>query len=67
MSQGFYIAIAITIIAILLAIFVFSFIAYRKTPLPEGCEELKPSAEKCEGCQQQNCPFYAALSGRGEE
>lgn len=61
MSSAGYLAIAISIIAALLAVFVFSFIAYRRTPVPQGCEDVIANSEKCEACQQTGCPYYAAI------
>ncbi len=49
---------AISILVVLLIIFVVSFVLYRKTPVPKGCEEFeKPSEEKCHGCSQTGCHF----------
>ncbi len=58
MDRVWYIVIAIAIIVVLLVVFFWSFLAYRKTPLPKGCEELKPSDAKCGGCPETACPFY---------
>ncbi len=49
---------AIGIMVLLLVIFIVSFILYKKTPVPKGCEELaKPSEEKCHGCKETGCHF----------
>ena len=60
MSQGAYLAIAISIIVILLAVFIVSFILYVKTPAPKGCEDMKISEEHCAGCTHSECSFYKA-------
>ena len=50
MSETGYLILAISILAMLLVVFIVSFIAYRRTPVPKGCEELKMSEEKCSSC-----------------
>jgi hypothetical protein len=49
MSQLGYLLIAVGVILVLLAIFFVTFVLYRKTPVPKGCEKL-PSAESCSKC-----------------
>lgn len=58
MSQGAYLAIAISIIVVLLATFIISFVLYRRTPVPKGCEDIKMSEEKCSSCGHSECSFY---------
>ncbi len=53
-----YIFIAIGIIIVLLAVFFASFIAYKRTPAPKGCEDLKPDPEMCSQCQKTSCAFF---------
>lgn len=49
---------AVGILLLLLAIFVITFVLYKKTPVPKGCEEFeKPSERKCHGCNQKECHF----------
>lgn len=49
---------AILIMCFFLAVFIISFVLYKKTPVPKGCENLeKPNEEKCRGCQQTECHF----------
>ena len=68
MSQGGYIAIAISVIIALLIIFIVSFILYRRTPVPKGCEELKISEEKCSACSYHNeCSLYEIKEDKKEE
>ena len=55
MSGGLRIFLAILIIAVLVVIFVVSFILYRKTPVPKGCEDLGPNEEKCASCKEEHC------------
>lgn len=58
MSQTGYLIIAISILVALLLIFFISFVLYRRTPLPKGCEHLKMSDEKCASCDNANCMFH---------
>ena len=58
MSQGGYLAIGITVLVVLLIVFIVSFVAYIRTPVPKGCEDVKVSEEKCAGCGHSECQFY---------
>ena len=58
MSQTGYLIIAISIIALLLVTFFVSFIIYRRTPVPKGCENLVMDEEKCGSCQNEKCMFH---------
>jgi len=59
MSQTGALILAIAIIVLLLVIFVVSFILYRRTPAPKGCEHLHADTEECKGCHQVGCQFYS--------
>ena len=63
MSQTVYLILGISIIVSLLIIFIVSFILYRKTPVPKGCENIKISDENCASCSHSECKFYR---GEGE-
>lgn len=56
-SKG-YLIIAIIVIVTLLAIFTISFVVYKKTPTPKGCEDLKVSDEKCQACSNTTCHYH---------
>jgi hypothetical protein len=43
--------IAVLIVLVLLAVFFVTFVLYRRTPAPKGCEDLHPSEELCKGCR----------------
>ena len=58
MSQAGYLALGIIIIIALLAIFIISFILYRRTPAPKGCEDIKINEENCSSCGHSECQFY---------
>lgn len=62
MSSVGYLILAIAILVILLVTFIISFVAYRRTPLPKGCEHLKMDDQKCASCGHSECSFY-----KGEE
>jgi flagellar basal body-associated protein FliL len=59
MSQAGYIALAIAIIIVLAAIAIITFVLYRKTPAPKGCENLEPEEGLCCACLKYGCPYYA--------
>ena len=58
MSQTGYLILAISILVVLLAIFVVSFILYKRTPVPKECEQIKISKENCAACSNHGCEFY---------
>ena len=61
MSQTGYLIIAIIVIAVLAATFIISFVINRKTPVPEGCENLKITEEGCANCQIEECAVKVKL------
>ena len=58
MSSGGYLALAICILVALLAVFIISFVLYKRTPVPKGCEDIKISEEKCASCNNKNCAVF---------
>lgn len=58
MSQVGYLVLAISILVALLAIFIVSFILYKGTPVPKGCENIKISDENCSSCGHTECSRY---------
>ena len=62
MNQTGYIILAVSIIVALLIIFIVSFVLYKKTPVPKGCEDIKMSEEKCSSCGHSECSFYKGES-----
>lgn len=62
LSQGGYLAIGISLIALFVIIFVVSFVLYKKTPVPKGCEDLLANKAKCEGCSKADCPYAKSIT-----
>ena len=58
MSQLGYLILAIAILVSLLTIFIVSFILYKKTPVPKGCENIKIGEENCSSCGHTECKHY---------
>ena len=63
MSETGYLILAISIILALLIVFVVSFILYKRTPVPKGCENILINEENCAACQNKEC----ALRKEGEK
>ena len=61
MNQTGYLIIAIVIIAALVALFIVTFDINRKTPVPEGCENIKITEEGCANCQIEECAVKVKL------
>lgn len=57
MPDWLRIILAVLVIAVLIAVFIISYLLYKKTPAPKGCEDIHPSEEKCHGCNQTECHF----------
>ena len=58
MTTTGYLILAIAIIVALLIIFVVSFVLYKRTPAPKGCEKLKIGPKNCEECDVEGCMIY---------
>ena len=58
MTQTGYLILAISILVVLLAIFIISFVLYERTPVPKGCEDIKISEEKCASCNNKECSIF---------
>ena len=57
-----YLIISIFIVVALVAIFFITFIVNRKTPVPEGCEDIKISSENCLACNVEGCSIKDKFS-----
>ena len=55
MSKEVALILSISILVALLIIFVVSFLLYKKTPVPKGCENLQISEENCAACNNKEC------------
>ena len=58
MTQTGYLILAISILVSLLAVFIVSFILYKRTPVPKGCENIRISEENCSSCGHKECSHY---------
>ena len=58
MPQIGYLIIAISVLVALLVIFIISFILYRRTPVPAGCENVKINDSNCASCGHKECRLY---------
>ena len=55
MSKEVALILSISVLVALLIIFVVSFVVYKKTPVPKGCENLEISEENCASCKNTTC------------
>lgn len=46
---------AILVIVLVIAIFIVSYVLNKKTPIPEGCEDLVIDDENCMKCNNVDC------------
>ena len=65
--MNWYLFGAIALIIGLVALFFVLFVVYKRMPAPAGCENIKPSNEKCGGCSVEDCPFYARFSAKEDK
>jgi len=56
MEKWVYILISVVILTFFLVVFFWSFVAYKKTPLPKGCEDLDKEMKSCATCGEVLCP-----------
>ena len=55
---------AIGIVVVLIGIYVLGLTLNKNTPVPEGCENLKP---ECDSCRIQTCIVRNQKKNKGEE
>ena len=55
MSKEVALILSISALVLLLIVFVVSFVLYKKTPVPKGCEGLEISEENCVACKNTEC------------
>lgn len=58
MPKWGYLIIAICIILAIILIFFISFIHNRRTPVPEGCENIKIEEATCLACSNVECDIH---------
>ena len=61
MGQTGYLIISIVIVLLLALTFIVTFVINRKTPVPEGCENIKITEEGCANCQIEECAVKVKL------
>ena len=64
MSDALKIIIAVILVVFLVGLFIFSYLLNKKTPKPEGCENV---GEACEGCQILMCSHNKEHQNNKEE
>lgn len=57
MNEILAIILSVLLLAGLLAIFFVTFVLYKKTPAPKGCENLGIDKSKCAGCDEKTCRY----------
>lgn len=57
------IILAVFLIIGLFVLVLVSYVLNRKTPLPEGCEEIKISTQKCAACKNEACEMKQRIKG----
>ena len=55
MNNTLRVILAIVIIVVCVGLFIGTYILNKRTPKPEGCEEI---GSECEGCQMTSCSHY---------
>lgn len=64
MSEEVRVIIAVGVVVICVGLFIGSYILNRRTPKPEGCENL---GSECEGCQMTSCSHYVEKNNEKKE
>ena len=64
MSEEVRVIIADGVVVICVGLFIGSYILNRRTPKPEGCENL---GSECEGCQMTSCSHYVEKNNEKKE
>ena len=57
MSKEVALILSIVILAILVATFIVTFVLYKKTPVPAGCETIR-GGEECKNCSNPMCDIH---------
>ena len=55
MSKEVALILSISILVALLIVFIVSFLLYKKTPVPKGCENIEISEANCAACENKAC------------
>lgn len=64
MPNELRIILAVVIVLVCVGLFIGTYILNKRTPKPEGCENL---GEECEGCQMTSCSHYVEKTEEKKE
>ena len=64
MSEEVRIIIAVVVVLVSVGLFIGTFILNKRTPKPDGCENL---GSECEGCQMSSCSHYVEKNEEKKE
>ena len=64
MSEEVRIIIAVVVVLLSVGLFIGTFILNKRTPKPDGCENL---GSECEGCQMSSCSHYVEKNEEKKE
>ena len=64
MGDSLKVLIAVLLVLFLVGLFVFSYLLNKRTPKPEGCQNI---GEECEGCQVLMCSHNKSNHNNKEE
>ena len=55
MGETTAIILAVLFVVLCIGLFIFTYVLNKRTPKPEGCEDI---GSECEGCQITSCSHY---------
>ena len=64
MPNELRIILAVVIVLVCVGLFIGTYLLNKKTPKPDGCENL---GEECEGCQMTSCSHYIKKENTNEK
>ena len=64
MPNELRIILAVVIVLVCVGLFIGTYLLNKKTPKPDGCENL---GEECEGCQMTSCSHYVEITEEKKE
>ena len=68
LSRPAQISLGVLFVVVLVSVFILVCILNHRTPVPKGCEHLKPEEGTCKGCQiAPTCPIRAVPEKKEEK